>query len=196
MNTALCILLQCSSVNPGNFHSKCNLSVAMETACFLALLTKWVSLLRPKMRQKEKLKKERFLEESLKDSRDQHSTFDIHIQWTEGINCTNLQYFEVVLTYEVESTFSLINQEDSNRTHKHSCLHLAAYSLRADVSHLCSKHTAEMVFLAVLLIEKVRKAALNQQITSFHKILSLFGLQSPLVAKTPSPQVLQEIRVV
>lgn len=146
MNTALCILLQCSSVNSGNFHSKCNLSVAMETACFLALLTKWVSLLRPKMRQKEKLKKERFLEESLKDSRDQYSTFDIHIQWTEGINCTNLQCFEVVLTYEVESTFSLINQEDSNRTHKHSCLHLAAYSLRADVSHLCSKHTAKMFF--------------------------------------------------
>jgi len=36
----------------------------------------------------------------------------------------------------------------------------------------------------MLLIEKVKKAALNQQVTSFLKILSLSGPQSPLVAKT------------
>ena len=54
------------------------------------------------MRQKEKLKKERFLEESLKQSKDKHSNSDIHIQWTESTDCTRLQHFEVVVIYEVE----------------------------------------------------------------------------------------------
>lgn len=57
MNTVLCILLQCSSVNSGNFHSKLSLPVTMETACFLALLTKRVSLTTSEMKQNENLKK-------------------------------------------------------------------------------------------------------------------------------------------
>lgn len=147
MNTALCILLQCSSVNSGNFHSKRNLSVAMETACFLALLTKWVSFLRSKMRQKEKLKKERFLEESLKQSKDKHSNSDIHIQWTENTDCTSLQYFEVVEIYEVEVLCFQSQSERVIECNRCSHLHLAAHPLSADRCRLHLRLSTGMAFL-------------------------------------------------
>lgn len=80
---------------------------------------------------KGKAEKERFLEKSLKQSKDKHSNSDIHIQWTENTDCTSLQYFEVVEIYEV-NYFVFSPDERVIECNRCSHLHLAAHPLRAD----------------------------------------------------------------
>lgn len=196
MNTALCILLQCSSVNSGNFHSKPGLSVAMETACFLALLTKWVSLLRFKIRQREELRKkkretDRCPEELLKHSKYKFPNPDVHIQWTGDINYTNPQRFEAVLIYEADSNILPLRERVTVESVRSafvfaSCCYRWHSPFELNVGQLYWQLTLRGFFWATFLIEKVKNATLNQQVTSFLKILSLPRPHSPLVGKNLS----------
>lgn len=127
----------------------------------------------------------------LKPSKQKFSNSDIRIQRTGDINRTNLQRFEAVLIYEPDSNVLPLRKRVTVESMREafvfaSCCYRWHSPSELNVCHLTESVPLEQFFGVMFLIEKVKKAALNQQVSSFLKILSLPGPQPPLVAKTLS----------
>ena len=103
----------------------------------------------------------------------------------------NLQRFEAALTDEADGEAlplrkRVIAESVRQASVFASCCYRQRSPFELNVRQLSESFPLERFFRAMFLVEQVKTATLNQQVTRFLKILSLPGPQSPLVPKTPS----------